>query len=109
MAKTETNTLPPSFIQSHLNTIFSLLMFLNKSNLPNAVKEHNKMGLKVIAIIYDDLNYNTGTKPLSGKEFDTFFKSFPTLYFNHRELIPVDMLFKSMQLSIKTNSVENVS
>ena len=84
-------------------------MFLNKSNHTNAVKEHNKMALKVLEIIYDDLNYKTGTKPLLAKEFDTFFKSFPKSYYKHRDLIPIDMIFNSMKLSIKTNSVENVS
>ncbi len=109
MEKTKAYTLPASFIKSHFNIIFSLLMFLNKSDLTNVVKKHCKTGLKVIGIIYDDLNYNTGTKPLSEKEFDAFFKSFPRSYFNHRELIPVNMIFKSLELSIKTNSIANVT
>lgn len=96
---------PHSFILSQHDTITSLKLLLNKSSLSNTVKEHCSTAFKVMGIIYTDLVYSTGTRLLSRKEFDTFFKSFPAAYFNNRKLISIDTLTKNIKECIETNEV----
>ena len=109
MEKTETHTFPDSLIiPPHYAIIATLLVLLDRSGLTNAVINHCKMGLMVLVIICDNRDYNTGTDLLSGKEFDAFFKSFPATYFKHRDLIPANIIFKSVELSFKTNTIEHV-
>ncbi|AXP80422.1 hypothetical protein CJ739_1331 [Mariniflexile rhizosphaerae] len=94
-----------SFILSQYDIIASLTLLLDRSALSNAVKEHCGTALKVMGIIYTDLAYGTGTQLLSRKEFDTFFKSFPTVYYNNREQISIDTLTKNIKKCIETNEV----
>ena len=109
MEKTETLTFPDNLnIPNHYAIIAILLVLLSRSGLSHAVTNHCKMGLMVLVIIYDNRKYNTGTDALSGKEFDDFFKVFPAYYFNHRDLIPLNMIFKSAELCLKTNKVDHV-
>ena len=99
---------PHSFILSQHDIITSLKLLLNRSGLSNAVKEHCSTAFKVMGIIYTDLAYSTGTRLLSRKEFDTFFKSFPAAYFNNRKLISIDTLTKNIKECIETNEVVTI-
>ncbi len=105
MPETETEKSPHRFLLSYYITIASLIVLLDKSSLTNTVKKHCKTALKVIGIIYEDQGYNTGLGTLSRKEFDVFFKLFPAVYFDNRELISVDLIVKNIKLSITTNDV----
>ena len=107
MTKTKTNTLSHSFIRTHHGITSSMILLLDRSNLSNAVKKHCKLGLKVIGIIYTDLDYNTGTHLLLRKEFDTFFKSFPHAYFDNRALISVDTIITNIEYCITANDIVN--
>ncbi|MEP5341658.1 MAG: hypothetical protein ABJL44_04545 [Algibacter sp.] len=108
MTKIKANTLSHHFILTHNLITSSLLILLNKSDLTDDVKNHCKIGLKVIEIIYADLGYNTGTNLLSRKEFDSFYNAFPMAYFNNRELISVDMIANTIELCITTNKIVTV-
>ena len=105
MTKSKASRVPHSFILSHFDIIASLTLLLDRSSLINEVKKHCSTAFKVIAIIYTDSAYNTGTHLLSTKEFDDFFKYFPEPYFNNRGLIPVDMIVENIKSSIKLNKI----
>ncbi len=105
MEKNKTPIEPHSFVLSQHDMITSMILLIDKSSLRNDVKEHCNIALRVMGIIYTDLAYNTGTHLLLRKEFDTFFKSFPTIYYNNRELMSVDLLTKNIKKSIETNEV----
>ncbi|MDO5978790.1 hypothetical protein [Flavivirga spongiicola] len=107
MEKTETYTLPDSFILPHYALIATLMVLLDKTELTYAVKNHCKTGLRVIGIIHAHEGYNTGTNLLSRKEFDGFFAFFPAAYFNNRALIPAHMIIENIESCIKINDVVN--
>ncbi|MDO5978699.1 hypothetical protein [Flavivirga spongiicola] len=105
MEKTETYTLPDSFILPHYALIATLIVLLDKSDLTDVVKEHCKTGLKVIGIIHADESYSSGTNLLSRKEFDGFFTLFPEIYFNNRALIPARMIIENIECCVKANDI----
>ncbi len=105
MEKTETYVFPDSFILPHYALIAMLKVLLDKTELTNAVKKHCKTGLKIVGIISANTNYNTGTHLLLKEEFNAFFKSFPAIHFNNRELIPPTMIIENIEQCIKANKV----
>ncbi|MDO5980222.1 hypothetical protein [Flavivirga spongiicola] len=106
MIKTEVSKLPYTLIRPQYAFMDTLNLLLDRPNyLSDDVKKHCKKALKIIGIIYADLGYDTGTNLLSKKEYDPFFKLFPSIYFNNRELIPVNMIIDNIQLCIKANKI----
>ncbi len=105
MEKEETYTWPDSFVLPHFVIIAVLHVLLDKTELDNAVKKHCKTGLKVVGIAHTDWAYNTGLNLLYKKEYDSFFRLFPLIYFDHRELIPANMIIDNIEQSIKANKV----
>lgn len=108
METTEANSLLNSFVLPPYATIVTLISLLNISGLTDPVVRHCIMGLKVIVIIQIDTVYNIGTDLLEKKEFDTFFKWLPDIYFNNRESIPPVMIIDSIHQSIKADKVVRV-
>ena len=94
-----------SFILPQHDILDSLALLLVRSSLSDAVKDHCGTVLKVMGIIYTDLAYDTGTQLLSGKEFDTFYESLPSVYLTNRELVSIDMLTKNIKKCIEINEV----
>ncbi|GAA3600761.1 hypothetical protein Q4Q39_12345 [Flavivirga amylovorans] len=109
MPETETQKSPQDFLLSHYITLALLILIFDKSGFSNTIKQHCKTGLKVLGIIYANQAYNIGTKALSNKEFDAFFKLFPNTYYNNRELIPVDLIIKNIKLCITTDDIVYMS
>ncbi|MDO5969264.1 hypothetical protein Q4Q35_05535 [Flavivirga aquimarina] len=110
MEKTEDLTFPDNLnIPNHYAIIATLFVLLDRSGLSHTVTTHCKMGLRAIAIIYDDPDFNSRTELLSAKEFNAFFSFFPAAFFNSRDLIPVDKLFDSVLLSLKSNKVIRIT
>ncbi len=99
------DTLPDSFILPHYALIATLIVLLDKSELTGAVKKHCKTGLRAVGIIHANVCYGSGTDPLYRKEFDSFFKTFPVAYFNHRALIPAITIIENIEQSIKANKI----
>ncbi|PLB17792.1 hypothetical protein [Mariniflexile rhizosphaerae] len=97
-----------SFILPQHDILDSLRLLLDRSSLSNLVKEHCGTALKVMGILYTDLAYGTGAQLLSRKEFDTFFKSLPAVYYNNRELISIDTLTKNIKKCLETNEVVTI-
>jgi hypothetical protein len=94
---------PNGFIPHHYITIATLMVLLDKSALDTKVKKQCKTGLKIIEIIYEDINHNTKTKLLSDQKFDAFFNLFPDAYFKNRALLPANTIIKNITLWITTN------
>ncbi|AUP79783.1 hypothetical protein [Flavivirga eckloniae] len=109
MQDTETKIIPYNVLMSHYITLALLILIFDKSGFSDDLKEHCKTGVKVVGIIYADKAYGTGTKALSGKEYDAFFKLFPPAYFNNRGAIPPDMVIKNLKLSITTDDLIHMS
>lgn len=95
----------PHFVLSQHDILDSLRLLLDRSSLSYPVKDYCGTALKVLAILYTDLAYGTGTKLLLRKEFDVFFKLLPAVYYNNRELISIDTLTKNIKKCIETNEV----
>ncbi|GAA3595233.1 hypothetical protein Q4Q39_07310 [Flavivirga amylovorans] len=109
MPETETQKSPQNFLLSHYITLALLILIFDKSGFSNTIKQHCKTGLKVLGIIYAHQVYNIGIDALRDKEFDAFFKLFPSTYFNNRGLIPVDMIIKNIKLCITTDDIIHMS
>ncbi|GAA3633709.1 hypothetical protein [Flavivirga jejuensis] len=109
MTETETKELPYDYLLPRYINIALITSLIEESHLTSAVKEHCKMGLKIIALICADFAYKTERTPLIGKEFDAFFKLFPQAYFNNRELISTDLIIKSIQLCISTEDLVHIN
>lgn len=85
----------------------TIKFLMENSNLKKEVIEHCKKGLIVIDIIYSHLAYNTPTDDILTKEFDEFFERFPREPIEKRELIPITLIAKSIEMSISMNAVMN--
>ncbi|WP_303316327.1 hypothetical protein Q4Q34_05850 [Flavivirga abyssicola] len=105
MLKPESQKLSQNFLISHYITLALLILLLDKTTLNQAVKTHCKTGLKAIEIIYANKIYKSGIDALLGKEFDAFFKVFPSSYFDNRGLISAGMVIKNIKLCITTDDI----
>ncbi|MDO5970242.1 hypothetical protein Q4Q35_10525 [Flavivirga aquimarina] len=109
MEKTKDLTFPDNLnIPNHYAIIATLFVLLDKSGLPNTDINYCKMGLRVIAVFYDNPDANSRSILLSDKAFDSFFALLPNCPVNSRGLIPVDIIFNSVLLLINPNNVAHV-
>ena len=96
-------------ILTHYTLSNSLTLLINQTSLKDDVKNHCKLGLKVVGIILADLKYDTGTHLLMENEFDPFFACFPAEYYNkekeNRKLTCFYTVAKHIESCIETNEI----
>ncbi|MDO5970291.1 hypothetical protein Q4Q35_10785 [Flavivirga aquimarina] len=109
MGYTEGKISPDSYIVEHHAFIATVMVLMFNPNLKNEVKEHCKTGLNIVGFIIDSPEGKAKANLMSGKEFDRFFKAFPAVYFNNRELLPTDMIFGNIEKCLKGNKVAKIT